>query len=185
MAERSSLVRLQAEYDLEVAWVGYELHPRTPPGGLPLEQVLPDAKGMLGYVSAFAAGFGIDDLRPPRILASTRRAHAVAHLARDEGRLDAFRTAAFDAYWRRGRGVESDDDLAALAREAGLAAEAALAAAEDPAKLARVDAARRAATAAGVTGIPTFDLGELRIVGCQRYEVLADAARRAGARRRG
>jgi predicted DsbA family dithiol-disulfide isomerase len=56
--------------------------------------------------------------------------------------------------------------------------------ARDPAALARVDGARRAALEAGVTGIPTFDIGDTRLVGCQRYEVLADAARRAGARRR-
>jgi predicted DsbA family dithiol-disulfide isomerase len=47
-----------------------------------------------------------------------------------------------------------------------------------------VDAARREAVEAGITGIPTFEFGEVRVVGCQRYEVLADAARRAGARRR-
>lgn len=165
--------------------MGYELHPGTPPGGVPLAEYLPDPDAMLGYVRSFAAGFGIDDLSPPRILPSTRRAHAVAQRARDEGRLDAFRVAAFDAYWRRGRGLESDDALAALAREAGMDPRAALAAVGDPAVLARVDAARRAAEAAGVTGIPTFDVGDVRIVGCQRYEVLADAVRRAGARRRG
>ena len=42
----------------------------------------------------------------------------------------------------------------------------------------------REAAPAGVTGIPTFDLGELRVVGCQPYEVLAAAAEQAGARRR-
>jgi predicted DsbA family dithiol-disulfide isomerase len=152
---------------------------------VPLSKVLPDAEAMLGYVRSFAAGFGIDDLAPPRVLPSTRRAHAVAQRARDEGRLDAFRVAAFDTYWRHGRGLESDDDLAALAGAVGLDRRAALAAAEDAALLARVDAARRAAVAAGVTGIPTFDFAELRVVGCQRYEVLADAARRSGARRRG
>jgi predicted DsbA family dithiol-disulfide isomerase len=167
-----------------VDWVGYELHPETPAGGLPLADVLRDPDAMLGYVRSFAAGFGIEDLAPPGVLPSTRRAHAVAQRARDAGRIDAFRAAAFDAYWRRGRGLEADDDLAALAREAGLDPGAALAAATDPALLARVDAARRAAAAAGVTGIPTFDVGPSRIVGCQRYEVLADAARRAGARRR-
>lgn len=184
MAERSSLVRLQGELDVEVEWIGYELHPSTPPGGIPLAEYLPDAEGMLGYVRTFARGFGIDDLQPPTRLASTRRAHAVAQLARDTGRLVDWRIAAFDAYWRRGRGLESDDDLAALARDAGLDPLAAIAAAGDPALLARVDAARLAAAAAGVTGIPTFDVGGARIVGCQRYEVLADAARKAGARRR-
>jgi predicted DsbA family dithiol-disulfide isomerase len=47
-----------------------------------------------------------------------------------------------------------------------------------------VDQARAIAVRAGVTGIPTFDIGPSRVVGCQRYEVLAEAARRAGARRR-
>ena len=184
MAERSSLVRLQAELDVVVDWVGYELHPETPPGGLPVAAVVRDAEAMSGYVRAFAAGFGISDLVPPTRLASTRRIHAVAQRARDEGRLEAFRVAAYDAYWRRGRGLESDDELAAVAREAGLDPGPAVAAAVDLAALARVDAARREARAAGVTGVPTFDLGSARIVGCQRYEVLADAARRAGARRR-
>jgi predicted DsbA family dithiol-disulfide isomerase len=185
VAERSSLVRLQAELEIEVDWVGYELHPRTPPGGIPIAEYLPAPTEMLGYVRTFAAGFGIDDLVPPRRLASTRRALAVAQHARDVGQLEPFRAAAFDAYWRKGRGLESDEDLVALAREAKLDPDAALAAARDPAAFARVDAARRAALEARVSGIPTFDIGGTRVVGCQRYEVLAEAARRAGARRRG
>ncbi|HUL60586.1 MAG TPA: hypothetical protein VLU43_15000, partial [Anaeromyxobacteraceae bacterium] len=51
----------------------------------------------------------------------------------------------------------------------------------DAAMLARVDAARAQALSAGVTGIPTFDIGAVRVVGCQPYEVLAAAARKAGA----
>jgi predicted DsbA family dithiol-disulfide isomerase len=184
VAERSSLVRLQGELEVDVDWVGYELHPRTPPGGIPLTDYLPAHEAMLGYVRSFATRFGISDLEPPERLASTRRAHAVALHARDVGRLEAFRAAAFDAYWRKRRGLESDEDLALLAREAGLEPDAALEVARDPAALARVDGARRAALEAGVTGIPTFDIGDTRLVGCQRYAVLADAARRAGARRR-
>jgi len=169
--------------------VGYELHPGTPPGGVALSEYLPDAEAMLGYVKEFAARFGIRDLRPPSRLASTRRVLAVAGWARGAGRLEPFCAEAYDAYWRLGEGVESDGDLAAIARRAGLDGAAAVAAATDPALLARVDAARRAAAAAGVTGIPTLDLApaqgtpgvKSRVVGCQRYEVLAEAARRAGA----
>jgi 2-hydroxychromene-2-carboxylate isomerase len=149
---------------------------------------------MLRYVKAFAAGFGIPDLTPPERLASTRRALAVAEHARDVGRLEPFVAAAYDAYWRRCEGLESDAELAELARRARLDPDAAVGAATDPALLARVDAARASAIAAGVTGIPTFDVSPIvprsqdvpsRVVGCQRYEVLADAVRRAGGRRRG
>jgi predicted DsbA family dithiol-disulfide isomerase len=139
---------------------------------------------MLRYVREFAARFGIDDLGAPARLANTRRALAIAAHAEDRGRLEAFRAAAFDAYWRRGRDLEADGDLAAVAAEAGLDPAAALAAASDPSLLARVDEARRRAVAAGVRGIPTFELGEVRVVGCQPYEALAAAARRAGAQRR-
>jgi predicted DsbA family dithiol-disulfide isomerase len=169
---------------VELEWVGYELHPETPPGGVPLAEYLSAPEAMLGYVRSFAASFGIEDLVHPDRLVNTRRAHAVALHARERGRLGELRAAAFDAYWRRGRGLESDDELAALAGEAGLDVGAALAAARDPATLARVDGARRAALQAGVTGIPTFDIGRARIVGCRPYEALAEAARRAGARRR-
>ena len=71
------------------------------------------------------------------------------------------------------------------------AAHQAVRAARDPSLLARVDAARAEALRAGVRGIPTFDFepdapggGASRVVGCQRYEILADALRKAGARRR-
>lgn len=185
MAERSSLVRLLDEYDLDLEWVGYQLHPETPAGGIPLASYLPNAEAMLGYVRSFAAGFGISDLAPPTHMPNTRRALALAELSRDEGRLEDLRAHGFDAYWRRGLGIESDDDLRRMGREIGLGPDAAVAAASDPALLARVDAARRRALEAGVTGIPTFDFdGAARVVGCQQYEVLADAARRAGARRR-
>ncbi len=166
---------------MAVEWVGYELHPETPPGGVPLERHLPNAAAMLGYVRSFAEGFGIRDLVPPSRLQSTRRALAVAEHARDAGRLEAFRAVAFDACWRHARDLEADDDLRRIARAAGLDPDAALAAASAPALLARVDAARRRALAEGVTAIPTFDLGPIRVVGCQPYEALAAAARRAGA----
>jgi predicted DsbA family dithiol-disulfide isomerase len=43
----------------------------------------------------------------------------------------------------------------------------------------------REAAAAGVTGIPTFDVGGERVVGAQPYDVLAAAVERQGGRRRG
>ena len=189
MAERSSLVRLTREFEVDIGWNGYELHPGTPRAGVPLSSYLRDAEAMLGYVKSFAERFGIQDLRPPDRLSNTRRALAVAQHARDAGRLEPYRAAAFDAYWRHGKDLERDGDLAEVARAAGLDPERALRASDNPAELARVDAARAEALAAGVTGIPTFDFGggpsgPVRVVGCQPYEVLADAARRAGARRR-
>jgi predicted DsbA family dithiol-disulfide isomerase len=129
----------------------------------------------------FAAGFGVTDFRPPDHLHNSRRALAVAELARDEGVLDPFRQAAFDANFRHGMNIESDADLRRMATLAGLDPDRALAAADDPEYLERVDARQARARAEGITGIPTFVFGNERVVGCVPFETLRAAALRAGA----
>jgi len=138
---------------------------------------------MRDQLRRFAAGFGIDGLRPQDHLPNTRRALLLAEHGRDAGRLHPVRQAVMAAHWERGEDIEDDAVLAACAREAGMDPEAALRALGDPALAGRVDAAAEEAARAGVTGIPTFVLGGRRIVGCQGYEVLAAAAEAAGARR--
>ncbi len=138
---------------------------------------------MRDHLRRFAAGFGIERLRPPDRLPNTRRALLLAEHARDRGRLHPLRRAVMEAHWERGEDIEDHAVLAACAGSAGLDQEAGLLALRDPALGARVDLAAEEAARDGVTGIPTFLLGGRRIVGCQGYEVLAAAAEAAGARR--
>lgn len=142
------------------------------------------AERMRGYLRDFAASFGIEEMKQPDRISNTRRALGVAELARERGRLDAFRTAAMDAYWRDGADLESEAVIRELAERAGLDPDEAVAAMEEPHLLERVDAIREEAAENGVTGIPTFIFDGSRVVGCQPYEVLARAAEQAGARRR-
>jgi predicted DsbA family dithiol-disulfide isomerase len=186
VAEASSLERLQEEYDVELDWRGFELHPETPPGG----QRLADhfgaerARSMVGYVTRFAAGFGVSGMTVRDVMPSTKRALAVAEFARDQGLLQPFRRAAMDAAWRHGQDVEDPEVLALCAREAGLDPVAAIDAFDEPEYLARVAAMGDEARRAGVTGIPTVLVGDERVVGCRPYQAFAEAAERAGAKRR-
>ena len=43
IAEQSTVPRLLAELDLTLDWYGFELHPSTPPGGVPLSRLFPNA----------------------------------------------------------------------------------------------------------------------------------------------
>lgn len=124
---------------------------------------------------AFAKSFGIEDMRASERLPNTRRALAVAEYARDQGKLEPFRHAAMDAYWRGGQNLEDDAVLEEMAREVGLDPKAAVEAQDAPEYLQRVDDARRDANARGVHAIPTFFIDGQRIVGCQPYEVLEAA----------
>lgn len=186
MAEESSLVRLQREYHLDLDWRGFELHPETPPGGQRLADRYGERRSaeMAEYMRRFAASFGIEGMRTPDRTPNTRKALAVAEWARDQGKLHAFRRAAMNAHWREGRDLEDDGVLADLAHSAGLDPARAVAAVSDPVYRARVDAMGEEAARAGVTGIPTFFVGDRKVVGCQPYEAVAAEAEAGGARRR-
>jgi len=140
---------------------------------------------MRGYLTRFAAGFGVTGMTFGDSMPSTRRALAVAEFARDQGKLHRFRAAAMEAAWRHGQDVEDPEVLALCARAAGLDPVAAVEAFDEPTYLARVMTSGAEARRQGVTGIPTVLLGERRVVGCQPYEVLEAAAVAAGAKRRG
>lgn len=148
-----------------------------------MTQLIPAArmKDIREYMENFASGFGIYDMQTPERLPNTRRALAMAEFAREHGKLNIFRDLAMQAHWKDGKDLENDRDLSELATGAGLDPDAAIEAASSLEYLRRVDALREESYAMGITGIPTFIIGNQRVVGCQPYEVIADAARKAGA----
>lgn len=192
------MLKLMSEFDLELEWLGFELHPETPRGGVPLTRLFPAAaiEGMHARLREAAAGFGVT-METPGHLPNTRRALALAEQAREIGRLHDAREAAMRAHWREGRNIEEDEVLASIATAAGLDPAIAVPATEDPRWQGRVDAMREEAMAWGVSGIPTFFLlpdgwslegaatwtgpRPARVVGCQPIAHLRQAARQAGA----
>ncbi len=138
------------------------------------------------YLRAFAERQGVTGMRVTDHVPNTRRALAVAELARDHDRLLAFKEAAMLGYWREGLNLEAEADLGRIAETAGLDPAAAVRASDDPAFLDRVDRLRAEARGRGVSAIPTLFFGDdpFPVVGCQTWERLAAAADRAGAPRR-
>ena len=132
----------------------------------------------------FAARFGIHDMKHPNMLPNTRRALAMAEFAGDQGHLDEFRRRTMDAHWKEAKNIEDDTILMILAGASGLDPEKALIAAYDPVYLSRVDTIRIEYNKLGASGIPTFIFDNEQVEGCQPYEVLADAALRAGAKQK-
>lgn len=139
---------------------------------------------MREHMLKVAEHFGVTGMRPVERLSNTRRALALAEVARDLGRLDPFRDAAMDAYWKDGMDLESDEVLLEVSRRAGLPGDSLSRADHDAVFLQRVADAREEAEASGVRAIPTFVMAGYGVVGCQPYEVLEQLAERAGAARR-
>jgi predicted DsbA family dithiol-disulfide isomerase len=171
---------------VELDWRGFELHPDTPPGGMDLrEKFGPRIDAMQAHLQQFAASMGVHEMRMSSRSPNTRKALAVAEYAREQGKLERYRVLAMEAHWKHGKNLESEVDLKAVAAESGLDPGAAWAAARSPDCLGRLDALRAEAGRMGVSGIPTFFFGEVKVVGCQPYEQLRQVAEYAGAKRKG
>ncbi|MCB9745780.1 MAG: DsbA family protein [Alphaproteobacteria bacterium] len=189
---------IQERFKLQFEWRGFELHPEIPVGGVDIRRMFPADRVavMHARLREVAEGFGLP-FSPPMHAPNTRKALAISALAREQGRLDAWREAAMNAHWRDGQDIEDPEVLGGLAQASGLDPAAALAFLESP-EVPRLLAEQRAEAARwGVTGIPTwFMLPEgwapmtpwpqggprpVRVVGCQPMEVVERAARMAGA----
>ena len=185
IAEKSSLRTLLAEYELRLDWRGFQLHPQTPVGGVRLDEYFPAERvpAMRRHLAEVAAHFGVELLVPER-MPNTRRALQLAEVARDDGRLEGFRERAMDAYWTAGADLEDSAVLRRLSQSAGLEPDALERADRDPVYATRILDIREEADTMGVTGIPTFVIGNYAMTGCQPFEVLEQLATRAGVSRR-
>jgi predicted DsbA family dithiol-disulfide isomerase len=179
-------VRLEREFNLTVDWRGFELHPATPAGGIELSRLHPgsDRPDMADYIQKFAEGFGVTGMMRTKRVPNTRRALAIAEYARDEGKLDTFRSVTMDAHFKQGRDIENDGVLRDLAYASGLDPARALAASDTPSYVKRLEVIRAEFKTLDVGGIPTFVFGSEAIEGCRVYDELAEAAARFGAMRR-
>ena len=135
----------------------------------------------MDYLKRFSSDFGVP-IEEPTHIPNTHRALAITEYARDLKKLEAFRDATMEAYWRRCDDIEDDSVLSSLAESSGLEPLLALAAADDPKYHERIAADVKEAKAKKVTGIPTMFIGDKMIVGCHPYEDLKKAAEKAGLR---
>ncbi len=151
-----------------------------------LDEYLPPQRvaQMAAYMKSFAAEFGIDDFQQRERIPNTRRALALAEVAREQGRLDEYRARAMDGHWRDGMNLEDDDDLRRIAADSGMSDDAVDRSKDDPRYLHRIDEIREEANGIGVEGIPTFVIGRIGLSGCQPYPAFAAFAERAEVPRR-
>jgi predicted DsbA family dithiol-disulfide isomerase len=179
--------------EVEVTFHSYELAPDTPvdfDGSeidfLVRHKQLPEARvrDLVVRVGEAAASAGLSiDFHGIRHT-NTRKAHELLHHARVHGRQRAMKERLLRAYFTEGRHLGRIDELAALAGEVGLDAEAAARALHDATYVDAVDADVRTARAYGITGVPFYVLDEtFGVSGAQDPETFAKALLRTATER--
>lgn len=166
LGERGAAPALEA-LDLTLDWRGYEIHPEIPAEGISAERLR--ELGMGGQwrrIESFAEAAGVPINRPP-LLPSSRLALEGSEHARRAGLLDAYRDRIFRACFLEGKDIGNPELLADLAAEAGLDREVFLKESRARRFRAEIDRHREEAEDLMVTGVPSFFLHGVPVVGAR------------------
>jgi predicted DsbA family dithiol-disulfide isomerase len=167
------------EFDAEVAWLPFDLHPEYPEEGIPLAELHRRYGLGIGDADPLRDRFESAGLKynRPGVVPNTRLALRLSELARERGLHERFHNRLMDAYWAEATNIGDPDELRRLASEIGLEADdVERVIAHRTAYLDVVEASTAQAVSIGITGIPAFLLDRrLLLLGAQPFEVFRSA----------
>ncbi len=191
-----ALDELDGEVEAELRWRPFELNPNMPDEGeeqdahLAKKYQRSDAErgAIRAQMKDIAEKAGVsltyegEDPAPPAMMWNTRVAHMLLAWALEEAGPQvqtALKLALFKAHFNERRNVSDREVLLDIVASVGLHREAAKAALDDDALLARVIAEERQAYDLNITGVPAMVVsGKFLIPGAQAPEVYVNALRR-------
>ena len=179
--------QLHKNYNIEVRWKAFPLHPEIPEDGLTLEELFSgrsiNIKQIMSHLKRVADEWGLPLSEREKIY-NSRLAQELAKWAEREGRGDAYHEAIFRAYFVGGKNIGKMDELVDLAKSIGLPEEEARSVLELRSLKEVVDSDWGRSRALGITAVPTFVVDHQVLIGFQPYEVLEQFLKTSGAERR-
>ena len=173
--------RLREEYEIDVEWQPFELHPEIPLKG---KDVSERTAAYYERLRGPAVDAGLTFQTPTRV-PNSRRSLEAAEFAREHDAFAPYHRALFEAYFSRGQDIGDTKVLAELGAAVDLDPAGIREALDSGRYASIVDERTGKARQAGITGTPTFvfQSGDrtFPIVGAQEYAVFENVARRLGA----
>jgi predicted DsbA family dithiol-disulfide isomerase len=172
----ATIRKLKPEFDLEIGWRGFQIHPEWPAEGMPAaefrRELTPEARHAIwARIGEMADATGIA-MRSPAILTNSRLALEAAEFAIELDKGEAFEERVYRAYFNEGLNIGQQRVLAELAAQVGIAAQAMNVALESNRYTLRLKNNAMVARQRNVDGVPTFFLGEYPLVGAQNEETM-------------
>jgi predicted DsbA family dithiol-disulfide isomerase len=179
--------QLKKNYDINVRWAAFPLHPETPDDGITLEELFAgrpiDIKKAIARLKQVADELGLP-LGERKKTYNSRLAQELAKWAESEGKGEPFHEAVFRAYFVDGKNIGRVDELVALAKSVGLPGKKARSALELRTLKEAVDSDWERSHTLGITGVPTFVVDNQATVGFQPYEELEGFLKSCGIKKR-
>ena len=178
--------KLKPEFDFQIEWRGFQIHPDWPAAGIPVEKMrgpgdAESRQALWKRISAMAEATGFS-MKPPTVLTNSRAALAATEFARESGRDELLEERIYRAYFNEGENIGDAGVVARLAAEAGLDAGEVAEAIKSPKYEMRLKNNSLAAHQRGVSGVPTFFIGEFPLVGAQNLDAMRAILKRASER---
>lgn len=166
---------MRKNYEIEICWTAFPLHPETPEEGLELEDLFAgrslDIGQMMASLKRVADKEGLP-LGERKKTYNSRLAQELGKWAESQGKGDEFHNTLFRAYFVDGKNIGKTPELVDLAKSVDLPGREAQRVLETRAFKEVVDLDWSRAHRMGVTAVPTFMIDQKVIVGAQPYEVL-------------
>jgi predicted DsbA family dithiol-disulfide isomerase len=175
--------KLKPEFGFELEWRGFQIHPDWPAAGIPADKLHQSAdpasrQALWKRISAMAEAVGFE-MKPPAMLTNSRAALAATEFARESGCDEALEERIYRAYFNQGVNIGDAETVARLAAEVGLDADEVAGAIKSPKYEMRLKNNSLAANQRGVSGVPTFFIGEYPLVGAQSLDAMRAILKRA------
>ena len=166
---------MRKNYEVEIQWRAFPLHPDTPEEGLTLDELFAgrglDIDQMMSRLKKVADELGLP-LGKRKKTYNSRLAQELGKWAESKGQGDEFHDAIFRAYFVDGRNIGQVEELVGLAESVGLPGEEAKTVLQSRSFRKEVDSDWQRAHEMGLSAVPTFMIDKQAVVGAQPYEVL-------------
>jgi len=174
--------RLRREHGVRIKWVHFPLHPDTPAEGRSLADLFAgrgyDVAQMQAQMRARMQAEGLP-YGDRTMTYNSRLAQELGAWADTQPGGEAIHDALFRAYFVDARDIGDPEVLVEIAAAVGLPADQAREVIEQRTHRAAVDADWELSRQYGVTGVPTFVIGNQGVVGAQPYETLEELVKQA------
>ena len=178
---------MQQEFDIEIRWTAFPLHPETPREGVTLEELFAgrpiNIEQVRDHLTRVAAELGLPFGRREKTY-NSRLAQELGKLAEKLGYGAQFHMAAFKSYFADGLNIGLESTLMELGTSVGLSADQVRDALENRTFKAAVDEDWNRSHQMGVTAVPTFIMNGLSLIGAQPHEKMVQLMEAGGVKPR-
>jgi predicted DsbA family dithiol-disulfide isomerase len=173
--------KLKTEHNVKVEWVHFPLHPDTPAEGRALADLFrgrseEQRKAMHAQMKARMEAEGLPYGERTHTY-NSRLSQELGKWADTQPGGEAFHDAMFRAYFVEARDISQPAVLLEIVQQVGLSVDGAREVMEKRTFKDAVDADWTLSRQYGITGVPTFVVGNRGVVGAQPYEVLEQLVR--------